>query len=146
MNKDCSVTTHMCRLSFCVLLLEVSDDTFSVKITNHELPEIGIDEAIERAMTPQDAADLIYFVFHRDRLGPDLSALFFEWKETRELLCVYQRIQDIDHVSYARLIQHLYMSSQRYRELIISRCESVIPCTFFLSLVSTAISKVPTAL
>lgn len=135
----------MCRLSFCVLFLEVTDDTFSVKITNNKLFRVSLDEEIESMMTPQDASDLIYFVFHRDRLGPDLSALFFEWKETRELLCVYQRIQDIDHVSYARLIQHLYMSSQRYRELITNRCESVASCAFFLSLVSVALSKVPTA-
>ena len=144
MNTDRSVTTHMCRLSFCALFLEVTDDGLSVKITNHLFPKLGFGAKIDHVMTFQDAADLIYFVFHRDRLGPDLSALFFEWKEALELLSIYKRRldTDADHPnSNRRLVQYLYVASQRYREHIASRCESAGHCTLFLALLNTAVAK-----
>lgn len=139
MNTNGASTTHLCRLSFCTLILYVLDGALHIRFPKYAPHDTEIPE---RSMTDTDAVHLVHFIFHNDRLGPDLCALFFEWKETLELLEIFRKSKTSGLYSASdALVQHLYIVSRRYWELITSRCDLESDAELFLSLASAAISK-----
>ncbi len=126
MSKTSSLTTHICTLSFCRILLEVAGDTIRIQFMN--LPVRLPLEDLLPMLTHGDTINLIHFVFHRERLGSDFASLFFEWKDTVELQAAYKNTDPPAPLGerrlHTRLLQQLDIISMRYLKIIGSHCDT----------------------
>ncbi len=141
MMKDRSLITHLCALSVCTIRLEIDQGRIHARIT--DIKPRPNEKSIVQSITRTDSIDLIHFVFHRERLGVYLSALFFEWKDTIELMDEYLRAQHSAEKSqltlYKKTISHLYIVEQRYRSIINAHFDNDICCGIILPMIERAL-------
>ncbi len=144
MSTTSSLTTHICTLSFCKLLLEVDGDTIHIQFMN--LPDGLLPKDLLPLLTPSDAINLIHFVFHHERLGSDFASLFFEWKDTVELQAAYKKATHLvpqdDQRLHTKLLQQLNIILIRYLKIIGSHCDTTqYDLIAFIELLEEALTR-----